>query len=40
MGAAAENLVRLDYSLTRRISLRAETSTTTGFGVFYRFAWD
>ena len=40
LGAAAENLVKLDYSLTRRISLRAETGTTTGFGVFYRFAWD
>jgi translocation and assembly module TamB len=40
LDAAAENLVRLDYSLTRRISLRAETGTTTGFGIFYRFAWD
>jgi translocation and assembly module TamB len=38
--AAAENLVKLDYSLSRRISLRAETGTTTGFGIFYRFAWD
>jgi translocation and assembly module TamB len=40
LGAAAANLVRLDYSLTRRISLRAETGSTTGLGVFYRFAWD
>jgi len=39
LGAAAENLVKLDYSLTRRISLRAETGTTTGFGIFYRLAW-
>jgi translocation and assembly module TamB len=38
--AAAENLVRLDYALTRRISLRAESGTSTGFGIFYRFAWD
>jgi translocation and assembly module TamB len=39
-GAAAENLVKLDYALTRRVSLRAETGTSTGLGVFYRLAWD
>jgi translocation and assembly module TamB len=40
IGAAAEHLVRLDYTLTRRISLRAQTGTATGVGIFYRFAWD
>ncbi len=40
LGTAAENLVRLDYALSRRVSLRAETGTSTGVGVFYRFAWD
>jgi translocation and assembly module TamB len=40
LGAAAEHLVKLDYALTRRISLRAETGSTTGFGVIYRLSWD
>ena len=40
LGTVAENLVQLDYSLTQRISLRAETGSTTGLGVFYRFGWD
>jgi translocation and assembly module TamB len=40
LGGAAENLVQLNFSLTRRISLRAETGSTTGLGIFYRFAWD
>lgn len=40
LGTAAENLVKLDYALTRRVSLRAETGSTTGLGVFYRLAWD
>jgi translocation and assembly module TamB len=34
------SLVRLDYSLTRRLSLRAETGTTSGVGVVYRYSWD
>jgi translocation and assembly module TamB len=40
LGEAAEHLVKLDYALTRRISLRAETGSTTGLGIFYRFSWD
>jgi translocation and assembly module TamB len=41
LGAVAANLVKLDYSLGRRWSLRAETGTTTsGAGLFYRFSWD
>jgi len=41
LGAVAINLVKLDYSLGRRWSLRAETGTTTsGAGLFYRFSWD
>jgi translocation and assembly module TamB len=40
IGAIASNLVKLDYSLSRRWSLRAETGTSSGGGVFYRFSWD
>jgi translocation and assembly module TamB len=40
VGAVATNLVKLDYVLGRRWSLRAETGTTSGAGLFYRFAWD
>lgn len=40
LGAAAENLVKLDLSLTRRLSLRAETGTASGIGFFYRYSWD
>lgn len=40
LGAAAESLVKLDYLLTRRISLRAETGSTSGFGILYRLSWD
>ena len=41
LGAVATNLVKLDYSLGRRWSLRAETGTSTsGAGLFYRFSWD
>lgn len=41
LGAVATNLVKLDYSLGRRWSLRAETGTaTSGAGLFYRFSWD
>jgi translocation and assembly module TamB len=41
LGAMATNLVKLDYSLGRRWSLRAETGTSTsGAGLFYRFSWD
>jgi translocation and assembly module TamB len=40
LGAVATNLVKLDLSLTRRLSLRAETGTSSGLGFFYRFSWD
>ena len=32
--------LRLDYALGKRWSLRAESGTTSGAGLFYRFAWD
>jgi hypothetical protein len=40
LGATVENLVKLDLSLTDRISLRAQTGTTSGVGVYYRYSWD
>jgi translocation and assembly module TamB len=40
IGAAASALVKLDFTLTQRVSLRAETGTSSGLGVFYRFSWD
>ena len=40
LGAAASNLVKLDFSLTTRLSARAETGTSSGLGLFYRFSWD
>jgi translocation and assembly module TamB len=40
IGAAASALVKLDFSLTQRLSLRAETGTSSGLGLFYRFSWD
>ena len=40
LGTTASNLVKLDYSLSRRWSLRAETGTSSGWGLFYRFSWD
>ncbi len=46
LGAVASNLVKLDYALSQRWSLRAETgstaagSTTSGWGLYYRFSWD
>ena len=35
-----EYLVKLDYSLTQRVSVRGQTGTTSGVGLFYRYAWD
>jgi hypothetical protein len=32
--------VKLDLSLTQRLSVRAETGTSSGIGLFYRFSWD
>jgi translocation and assembly module TamB len=40
IGATAANLVKLDYTLSRRWSLRAETGTITGLGLYYRYSWD
>jgi translocation and assembly module TamB len=40
IGTIVSNLVKLDYSLSRRWSLRAETGTSSGGGLFYRFSWD
>ena len=40
IGTVASNLVKMDYSLSRRWSLRAETGSSSGGGVFYRFSWD
>ena len=35
-----ENLLRLEYSLTQRIALRAQAGTTSSAGIFYRLFWD
>lgn len=41
LGEFATNLVKLEYALGRRWSLRAESGTeTSAWGLFYRFAWD
>jgi len=40
IGATTEYLVKLDYALTRRVSLRGQTGTTSGAGIFYRYSWD
>ncbi|MGZ5165631.1 MAG: translocation/assembly module TamB domain-containing protein, partial [Burkholderiales bacterium] len=36
----AENLLRLELSLTQRISLRAQAGQTSLLGMFYRYSWD
>lgn len=40
IGTAAQNLVKIDLALTDRISLRAQTGTSSGAGVYYRYSWD
>jgi translocation and assembly module TamB len=40
LGAATSNLIKLDYALGRRWTLRGETGTTSGGGIFYRYSWD
>jgi translocation and assembly module TamB len=40
LGITATTLVKLDYALTQRLAVRAETGTTSGIGLFYRFSWD
>ncbi|MCX7891723.1 MAG: translocation/assembly module TamB domain-containing protein [Burkholderiales bacterium] len=38
--AATGSVVKLDYLLTQRISLRAEAGTRTGGGIHYRYTFD
>jgi translocation and assembly module TamB len=40
LGVMASALVKLDLALTQRLSARAETGTSSGVGLFYRFSWD
>jgi translocation and assembly module TamB len=40
IGAVATNLIKLDYALGRRWTLRAETGSSSGGGLFYRYSWD
>jgi translocation and assembly module TamB len=40
IGAVAQNLIKLDYALGRRWTLRAETGSSSGGGLFYRYSWD
>jgi len=40
LGVVASQLVKLDFSLTQRLAVRAETGTSSGIGLFYRFSWD
>jgi translocation and assembly module TamB len=45
LGAVATNLLKLDYALGRRWTLRAEAGTASGVpssggGLFYRYSWD
>jgi translocation and assembly module TamB len=40
IGTVVSQLVKLDFSLTKRLSVRAETGTSSGLGLFYRFSWD
>jgi translocation and assembly module TamB len=40
IGATTEYLVKLDYALTQRVSLRGQTGTSSGAGIFYRYSWD
>jgi len=40
LGAVATNLLKLDYALGRRWTLRAETGSSSGGGIYYRYSWD
>jgi translocation and assembly module TamB len=35
-----ETLLRLEYSLTQRLALRAQAGVPSSLGVFYRYSWD
>ena len=37
---AAASVLKLEFNVTRRVLLRAETGQTSGLGVFYRWAFD
>jgi translocation and assembly module TamB len=37
---AAESLLRLELTLTRRVVLRAQAGETSLLGLFYRYRWD
>jgi translocation and assembly module TamB len=39
LGATA-NVLKLEFNLTRRLLLRAETGETSAIGLFYRWAFD
>lgn len=36
----AESLLRLEFTVTQRIALRAETGIASSVGIFYRYVWD
>jgi translocation and assembly module TamB len=40
IGAVTTSLIKLDYALGRRWTLRAETGSSSGGGLFYRYSWD
>jgi len=40
LGAVVTNLIKLDYALGRRWTLRAETGSSSGGGLYYRYSWD
>ena len=40
LGAVVTNLLKLDYALGRRWTLRAETGSSSGGGLYYRYSWD
>jgi translocation and assembly module TamB len=40
LSVVASTLVKLDLALTQRLAVRAETGTSSGVGLFYRFSWD
>ena len=40
LGVVASALVKVDLALSQRWSVRAETGTSSGVGLFYRFSWD
>jgi translocation and assembly module TamB len=40
LGEVASQLVKLDYALTQRLAVRAETGTSSGLGLIFRFSWD